>query len=151
MAQLQSEGHVIINGHVGVQSVVLENHGDIAVLRSHVVDQAVADVQLAVGDVFQAGDHTQGGGLTAAGGADQDDEFLVLDVQIEGLHSDNAFVGDLKIGLLSGFFAFLLLFLLGVVAVKGVDFLDVLQGYTCHCFLTPDILNSQCMPSRSAG
>ena len=128
MAQLQSKGHVIINGHVGVQSIVLENHGDIAVLGSHVVDQAVADVQLAVGDVFQTGNHTQGGGLTAAGGADQDDEFLVLDVQIEGLHSHNAFVGDLKIDLLSGFFAFLLLSLLGVVAVKGVDFLDVLQG-----------------------
>ena len=43
-----------------------------------------------------------------------------------------------------------LLVLLGVVAIEGVDLFDVLQGYACHSFSTPDILNPQCMPSRSA-
>ena len=45
LAQLQTECHVVINGHVRIQSVVLENHRDIAVLRSNIVYQTIADVQ----------------------------------------------------------------------------------------------------------
>ena len=139
MTQLQGEGHVLVNGHVGVQSVVLENHGDIAVLGGNVVDQTVADVQFAFGDLFQTGDHTQGGGLTTAGGADQNDEFLVLDVQAELLHCHDTLVGDLQVRLLlGGLLALLLFLLLCVVAVEGVDLLYVLQGYTCHTVSTPN-------------
>ena len=65
---------------MGIESVVLEDHGDVAVLGGHVVDQLVADVQLAVGDLLQTGDHAQGGGLTATGGADENDKLLVRDV-----------------------------------------------------------------------
>ena len=83
LAQLQAERHVVVNGHVRIQSVVLEHHRDIAILRRDVVDQLVADVQLALGDLFQTGDHTQRGGLTAAGRPDQNDELLVLDIQAE--------------------------------------------------------------------
>ena len=83
LAQLQTECDVLVNGHVGVQSVALEHHSDVAVLRGNVVDQTAADVHFALGDLLQAGDHAQGGGLAAAGGADEDDEFLILDLQVE--------------------------------------------------------------------
>jgi 2-keto-4-pentenoate hydratase/2-oxohepta-3-ene-1,7-dioic acid hydratase in catechol pathway len=76
-------GDVLVDGHVGVQSVALEDHGDVAVLRGNVVDEAAADVHLALGDFLQTGDHAQGSGLTTARGADEDDEFLVLDLQVE--------------------------------------------------------------------
>ena len=129
VTQLQSEGHVVINGHVGIQSIVLENHGDIAVLGGNVVHQTVADVQLAAGDVFQAGNHTQGGGLTAAGRTDQNDEFLVGDVQVELLNGHNALIGNLQVGLLLlGLALLVLLGLFGVVAIEGVDLLQVFQG-----------------------
>ena len=130
LLQLQGEGHVFVHGHVGVQGVVLEHHGDIPILGLHIVHQLVADPQLAGGDVLQTGDHTQGGGLAAAGGAHQHDELLVGDLQTELLDSHNALVGDLKIALLFlGLLALLdLLFLLGV----GVDLLQVLQNDLCH-------------------
>ena len=83
LAQFQTESDVLVDGHMGVQSVALEDHGDVAVLRGNVVDEAAADVHLALGDFLQTGDHAQGGGLTAARGADEDDEFLVLDLQVE--------------------------------------------------------------------
>ena len=126
LLQLEGEGHVIINGHVGIERVVLEDHGDITVLGSYVVDQTVADVQFAFGDLFQTGDHTQSGGLTAAGRTDQNDKFLVSDVQVELLNSHDTLVSDLQVGLLLGLALFLLF--LCVVAVEGVDLLDVLQG-----------------------
>ena len=129
VTQLQGESHVFINSHVGVQGVVLEDHGNIPVLGGHVVDQTVADVQFTAGNLLQAGDHTQGGRLTTAGRSNQNDEFLVLDLQVELLDSNDTFIGDLQVVLLLGLVAFfLLLFLLGVVAVERVDLLDVLQG-----------------------
>ena len=44
LAELQGKSHVFIHGHMGIQGVVLENHGNIPVLGSHVVDQTVANV-----------------------------------------------------------------------------------------------------------
>ena len=39
-AQLQAEGHVVVDAHVRVERVVLEDHRDVAVLRRDVVDDA---------------------------------------------------------------------------------------------------------------
>ncbi len=105
LAQLQAESHVVINRHMGIQSVVLEHHGDIAILGSNIVHQLVADVQFAVADFFQTGNHAQGGGLTAARGADQNDKFLIFNFQVE-----IAYGGD----------------------ATGIDLVDVLQRYAAH-------------------
>ena len=105
LAQLQAESHVVVNRHVGIKSVVLEHHGDVAILGSDVVHQFVADVQFAVGNFFQAGDHAQRSGFTAAGRSNQNDKLLVFDVQREVADRGH---------------------------VAGVNFVDVLKGYTCH-------------------
>ena len=44
LAQLQAEGHVVVDGHVRIEGVVLEDHGDVPVLGRDVVDHAVADL-----------------------------------------------------------------------------------------------------------
>ena len=110
LAQLQAEGHVIKHGHMRIQSVVLEHHGDVAVLGSDVVRQHVAYVQLALADFFQTGDHTQGGGLAATGRSDQDDKFLVLNVQVEVGNSSDA---------------------------TRVNLVDIFQSYACHSDFPP--------------
>ena len=89
LTQFQAECHVLVHGHVRVQSVVLEHHGDVAVFRGNIVDQAVTDVHFALGDFFQTCDHTQGGGLTAAGRTDENDKFLISDFQVEILNGSN--------------------------------------------------------------
>ena len=89
LAHLQPERHVVVDGHVRVERVVLEHHRDVPVLGRQVVDHAVADVDLAGRDLLQPRHHPQGGGLAAAGGADQDHELLVPDVQVhvlDGVH-----------------------------------------------------------------
>ena len=72
--------------HVRIERVVLEHHRDVAVARRHVVDDVAADPDLAAGDLLQPGDHAQRGGLAAAGRADQHDELLVGDLEVDAVH-----------------------------------------------------------------
>ena len=46
-AQLEREAHVGGDRHVRIERVVLEHHGDVALLRRQVVDHAVADADFA--------------------------------------------------------------------------------------------------------
>ena len=54
---LQREAHVPRYRHVGIERVALENHRDIAVLGLEVSDVSVADANMAVIDLFKAGEH----------------------------------------------------------------------------------------------
>ena len=58
-----------------VEGVVLEHHGDVPVLRRHVVDDDVVDGDLTIGDLLQAGDHAERRRLAAARRADQADDL----------------------------------------------------------------------------
>ena len=51
--------------------------------------QLAVDVKLALGDLLQTGDHAQRRGFAAAGRADENDKFLVRDVQVELLHRND--------------------------------------------------------------
>jgi len=66
---------------VRVERVGLEDHGDVAILRRDVVDHSFADPDGAVADLFQAGEHPQGGGLAGPRRPDEDHELLVLDLR----------------------------------------------------------------------
>ena len=94
LSELQTERHVIINGHMGIKRVVLEYHRDISVLRRNVVNESVADVELALGNIFKTCDHTESSGFTAAGGTYENDKFLVLDFQVEILYGSYVAVID---------------------------------------------------------
>jgi hypothetical protein len=83
---LQREAHVVGHGHVRVERVVLEHHGDVPVFGRLVGDVALADQDPAGVDVLQPGQHPQRGGLAAAGRPDQDQELAVLDAQVELVH-----------------------------------------------------------------
>ena len=50
------------------------------------------DAQRAAGDLLQAGDHAQQGGLAAARGADEHHEFAGLDVEIDAVDDIDATV-----------------------------------------------------------
>ena len=80
---LQRESHVVVDGHVRVERVGLENHRDVAVFGRDVVHHAVADQDPALADLLEAGQHAKGRRLPATGRADQDHEFLVLDLDVE--------------------------------------------------------------------
>ena len=66
LAQLEAEGEVVTHRHVRIERVALEDHRDVAILGRDVVDDAIADPQLAAGDLLESGDHPQAGRLAAA-------------------------------------------------------------------------------------
>ena len=77
------ERHVVEDGHVRIERVVLEDHRDVALLREQVVDHATADPHLAARDLLEPGDHAQHACLAAAGRAHEDDELAVADLELE--------------------------------------------------------------------
>ena len=60
-SDLEGEAHVVCNGHVRVQSVVLEDHRDVAILGGDVGDVAVANEDAARVDIFEACEHAERG------------------------------------------------------------------------------------------
>ena len=83
LSQLQTKCHIVIYGHMGIQSVVLEYHGDISVLGLYIVYQFAVDIQFTGGNVFQTCNHTKGSGLTASRWTYENNEFLVSDLQVK--------------------------------------------------------------------
>ena len=77
--ELQAEREIIVHGHVRIQRVILEYHGDVPVFRGDVVDDASVDAHRAGGNLLEPGNHAEHRRFPAAGGAHEDDEFLVPD------------------------------------------------------------------------
>ena len=69
--EAEPEGHVLEDGHVRIERVVLERHGDVAILGREIVDDLAADHDLARGRLPEPGDHAQGGAFAAARRAHQ--------------------------------------------------------------------------------
>ena len=107
--KFQSERHVVVNRHVWIERVVLENHRNVAVFRRNIVHPAVADKNISTRDFLQSRDHAQGGGFAATGRADEYNKFPVLDFEVEVADRDH----------LAAFF-------------RGIGFEDALECNLCH-------------------
>jgi hypothetical protein len=83
--QAQREAHILRHRHMRIERVILEDHGDVAVFRRDVIDDAVGDADLAGGHVLEAGDHPEQGRLPAAGRPDEDHEFAIGDRNIDAV------------------------------------------------------------------
>ncbi|CDB88157.1 putative uncharacterized protein [Firmicutes bacterium CAG:170] len=87
----QSEGNILIDGHVGPQSVVLEQEADLALVgrdidaKLTVKYDLVADGDAAAGRGLEARDHAERCSLAAARRAEQRHEGVVRDRQIQVL------------------------------------------------------------------
>ena len=85
----QAEGDVLVDGHIRPERVVLEQEAHLALVgrdvdaERAVVHDAVADGDAAAGRRLEAGDHAKGRGFAAAGGAQQRDEGVVVDGQVQ--------------------------------------------------------------------
>jgi hypothetical protein len=95
LPQAEAEGDVVGDREVGVERVVLEHHRDVALLGRELVHDPAADRHGPVRDLLEARDHAERGRFPAAGGADEDEELAVVDVEGEVDHGVEAVVVDL--------------------------------------------------------
>jgi hypothetical protein len=68
-----------------VQRIVLEHHGDVAVLGVDLVDDAIADRDLPARDLLETRDHAQQRTFAAARRAHEDHELLIGDLEIDAV------------------------------------------------------------------
>ncbi|CNV27065.1 Uncharacterised protein [Salmonella enterica subsp. enterica serovar Bovismorbificans] len=64
--QLEAERHVFCNGEMGIERIRLEYHAHAALGRRDIIHTGFPDKQVATGDGFKPGDHTQQGRFTTA-------------------------------------------------------------------------------------
>ncbi|MET4719314.1 hypothetical protein ABIF63_003420 [Bradyrhizobium japonicum] len=69
-----------------IERIVLEDHGDIPLFRRNIIHDALTDADRSPGNALQAGDHPEKGRLAAPGGADQDHEFSVDNINIDAVN-----------------------------------------------------------------
>ena len=88
-AHLEAKGHVGADRLVRIKRIVLEHHGDVAVLgfqRGHI---APADHQRAAADPFKSGDHAQRRRFAAARRPQQNDQLAGRDLKVDALDRDD--------------------------------------------------------------
>jgi hypothetical protein len=90
----QGKTHVRRDRLVRIEGVVLKDHGDVALGRRQVVDDAPADPDRAARDALEARDHAQERRLSASRRAHEHDELAVGDIDIHPVHD-----GDRPVGL----------------------------------------------------
>jgi len=78
---LQAESHVVADGHVREERVVLEHRVDRALKRRRAPHRLTVQEDLAGAGQLKAGDHAQRGGLAAAAGAEQREELAVANLE----------------------------------------------------------------------
>ena len=88
LSHLQGKADVLVGVHVGVETVGLEHHGDVPVLRIEVVDDPASDDDVARGRLLQPGDHAHRGRLSAPRGTEEHEELPVSDGQVEVVDPD---------------------------------------------------------------
>ena len=71
---------------MGVERVALEHHGNVTVLGVEVIDDLTVDGNLATADVLQTCQHAKQGGLAAARGTDQHDEFAIMNIKTDAVN-----------------------------------------------------------------
>ena len=85
---LQTVGDVLFHGQMGENGVVLKDHADVTLVSGDRVDQPVSEIEFTALNGVEACDHAQKRSFTAAGRAQQREEFALFDVQRHALEGN---------------------------------------------------------------
>jgi hypothetical protein len=83
---------------VRIERVALEDHRDVALLRCQIVDDPLANPDLAFADLLEPGQHAERSRLPATRRPDKHHQFAVGNVEIEVLDGAGAVLVDLRNG-----------------------------------------------------
>src|SRR5580698_1140777 len=80
-ASPQAEFDVVAHREMREQRVVLKDGADVALVGLQMLDAGAVQTDFSRGGFFKSGDHAQSGGLSAARGAEQGEEFAARKLQ----------------------------------------------------------------------
>ena len=81
----QAKGHVLEHRHMRIERIGLEHHGDAAFGRAQRVNPLAADVDAAVLEGFEPGDHAQQCRLATSRWPDENGELLLFDREVNAV------------------------------------------------------------------
>ncbi len=84
----QREGDVLKDVQMGEEGVALENGVDVALVGRHVLDVLAEEDDIALIGALKARDQAQRRGLAAAGGTQQRQKLVVIDIEIDIVQHD---------------------------------------------------------------
>ena len=102
------KSHILFNGHMRIQSVILENHRNIAIFRLNVGNIDVTDVNMSFIYFFKTGKHSQRRRFSASGRSYENKKLAVLNLHAEVIH--------------------------GRSIITGIDSTHMIKNYLCHFF-----------------
>ncbi len=86
LAQTQRVGNVASHAHVGEQRQRLEHHAEIAFAGRYIGEVFAGHGEAAAGRCFEAGDHAQQCGFSAAGRPQETHQLTFRDAQVDVFH-----------------------------------------------------------------
>ena len=81
LSVFKTELYVLLNGKMGEDCIILENHTDVALGRVKLIDTLVIKIEVAALDAVETCYHTQQGRLTTAGRSQQSEKFTLFYIQ----------------------------------------------------------------------
>ena len=95
LTDAQRERDILAHAHVGIERVVLKDHGHVSLAGRNVVDDLAVEAELAGGHRFESGNQAQQGRLAAARGSHEHHELAVVDFEVDVVDGDRAVRKDL--------------------------------------------------------
>ena len=94
---LQAESHVVIHGHMRIESIGLKHHGHAALRWRNIIDSHITNIDVPAGDVFKSGDHPQQRGLATTRRTDKHHEFTIIDAEVNIMYDADVAIGLLDV------------------------------------------------------
>ena len=82
----QAKRHVVVDRHMRIERIVLEDHRDITGLGGNIIHANPVNNQFTRADLLEAGNHSQRRGFPTARWTDEDNKFFVFNFEVEILH-----------------------------------------------------------------
>ncbi len=89
---------------MGIEGVVLEDHGNITVFRRHIIHQKITDIYVTGSYLLQARNHPQGGGFPATGRSDKNNKLLIPHFQVGVVYRHHA-IGKFFVDMIKNYFS----------------------------------------------
>jgi hypothetical protein len=71
---------------MGIQRIVLKNHGYVTIPRTDLIDAFISDIKIAFIHLLQTGYHVQRGRFAASAGTQQNAKFPIFNIEVKAGH-----------------------------------------------------------------